>query len=63
MATSRSMDFSELYRRAFAESDPKKKVVLLHEVQRAIYDWEKSDYGVKKNNEHEAGRKPQQAAP
>ena len=62
MNTSASMDFSELYRKAFAENDPKKKVSLLHEVQTAICEWEQSDYGVKKDNEHGTKHKPQQAA-
>ena len=29
-------DFSELYRAAFAEQDPERKIVLLQEVQKAI---------------------------
>ncbi|HYL16305.1 MAG TPA: hypothetical protein VEV41_24945 [Terriglobales bacterium] len=62
MNTITSVDFSELYRRAFAESDPKKKVLLLHEVQRAICEWEQSDYGIKKDNEHEPKRNLQRAA-
>ena len=60
MNTSTSIDFGELYRRAFAETDPKKKLVLLHDVQKAICDWEASDY--RKDNESELERKPQGAA-
>lgn len=60
MNTSTSIDCGELDRRAFAESDPKKKLVLLHEVQKAICDWEAGAY--LKANERESERKPQQAA-
>jgi len=33
-------DFGELYRAAFAERDPTRKLVLLHEVQKRIDQWE-----------------------
>lgn len=59
MNTSAPMDFGELYRNAFAESDLKKKLMLLHEVQRAICDWEQSDYGTRKGNQREPERRAQ----
>jgi hypothetical protein len=34
-------DFSELYRAAFAELRPERKLTLLAAVQRAIEDWER----------------------
>jgi hypothetical protein len=55
-----SNDFGELYRKAFAENDPKKKLVLLHEVQRAICDWEQSDCRTENNRDPE--RDAQRAA-
>jgi len=33
-------DFGELYSAAFAERDPSRKLVLLHEVQKRIDQWE-----------------------
>ena len=36
----RSQDFSQLYRSAFAETDPERKVALLCEVKKAIERWE-----------------------
>lgn len=35
-------DFGNLYRAAFAERDPAKKLVLLSAVQKAIVEWEQS---------------------
>jgi hypothetical protein len=34
-------DFGELYRAAFAETDPNRKVALLCEVRRVIDQWER----------------------
>jgi hypothetical protein len=53
----RYSNFGELYRSAFAERDPDKKVELLSQVRRAIAEWEAVI------QEHaasgtEAGRKP-----
>jgi hypothetical protein len=53
-------NFGELYRKAFAENDPKKKLVLLHEVQRAICDWEQSD--CRTENQRYPVREAQRAA-
>ena len=36
----RYKDFGELYRSAFAERDPEKKLELLGQVRRAIAEWE-----------------------
>lgn len=36
----RSNNFGELYRSAFAERDPEKKLELLSQVRRAIAEWE-----------------------
>ena len=38
MSFTRFNDFGELYRAAFAETDEKKKITLLHEVERIIRD-------------------------
>jgi hypothetical protein len=40
MASNQFHDFSELYRAAFAEQNPEKKLQLLSAVQRAIREWE-----------------------
>jgi hypothetical protein len=39
MSKAGSRSFAELYRDAFAERDPNRKLVLLGEVQRAICAW------------------------
>lgn len=36
-------NFAEVYRAAFAERDPNRKLALLGEVQRAIRSWEQDD--------------------
>ena len=55
-----SRSFAELYREAFAERDPDRKLVLLGEVQRALCTWENE-------NRHELPEPsikfPSQAAP
>jgi len=40
MSKAGSRSFAELYRDAFAERDPDRKLVLLGEVQRVIRTWE-----------------------
>lgn len=42
MASKGSRDFGELYRAAFAESDPGRKLELLVQVNRAILAWERT---------------------
>jgi len=37
------MNFAEVYRAAFAERDPDRKLVLLSEVRQAIRTWERAD--------------------
>ena len=39
-------DFRELYRSAFAERDPEKKLLLLSQVQKVIKPWEHDDIRV-----------------
>ncbi len=41
MAIAGFADFGELYRAAFAECDPDRKSILLHEVQIALAEWER----------------------
>jgi hypothetical protein len=36
-----AQDFGQLYRAAFAETDPDRKVVLLGQVRKAIEQWER----------------------
>ena len=38
-----TLDFRELYRAAFAERDPQKKLLLLSQVQQVVKPWEQDD--------------------
>ena len=40
MAQGNCQNFSQLYRQAFAERDPERKMVLLGQVRKAIEEWE-----------------------
>jgi hypothetical protein len=42
MSQGQSADFGKLYRAAFAERDPDKKLSLLREVQQALHSWHQS---------------------
>jgi hypothetical protein len=37
------MNFAEVYKAAFAEQDPDRKLALLSEVQQAINSWQQTD--------------------
>lgn len=42
MSQNEAYDFTKLYRAAFAERNPDRKLVLLGQVQRAIQNWEQA---------------------
>jgi hypothetical protein len=43
MANEETQDFGRLYRRAYAETNPQTKSILLAQVQRAIDNWEQAN--------------------
>lgn len=40
MTDTRFKDFGQLYKAAFAEREPERKLLLLNQVRRALEDWE-----------------------
>ncbi len=49
-------DFGDLYRAAFAERDPERKLLLLHEVQSRLEQWASGPYAENPGNRMPGGR-------
>ncbi len=45
MTQGKPADFAILYRAAFAERDPDKKLTLLREVQQLLHSWQQTEEG------------------
>ncbi len=46
MTQGKPADFANLYRAAFAERDPDKKLTLLREVQQLLHSWQQTEEGL-----------------